>query len=102
MRAGCATLVSIFEGSNASYSGTRTGYGETWRLVGRRRSRWWRPHVPSHGGEWGGGPVGAGDERRIGIVSMDESRQVYVIGGGPGGLAAAAELRRRGMHPVIL
>jgi putative flavoprotein involved in K+ transport len=33
---------------------------------------------------------------------MDESRQVYVIGGGPGGLAAAAELRRRGMHPVIL
>jgi putative flavoprotein involved in K+ transport len=36
------------------------------------------------------------------IVMMDESRQVYVIGGGPAGLAAAAELRRRGMHPVIL
>src|SRR5580700_8570971 len=33
---------------------------------------------------------------------MDNSRQVYVIGGGPAGLAAAAELRRRGMHPVIL
>ena len=33
---------------------------------------------------------------------MDESRGLYVIGGGPGGLAAAAELRRRGMHPVIL
>ena len=33
---------------------------------------------------------------------MDESRQVYVIGGGPAGLAAGAELRRRGMHPVIL
>jgi cation diffusion facilitator CzcD-associated flavoprotein CzcO len=33
---------------------------------------------------------------------MDESRQVYVVGGGPAGLAAAAELRRRGLHPVIL
>jgi putative flavoprotein involved in K+ transport len=33
---------------------------------------------------------------------MDESRQVYVIGGGPAGLAVGAELHRRGMHPVIL
>jgi putative flavoprotein involved in K+ transport len=38
----------------------------------------------------------------MGVVTTDESRQVYVIGGGPAGLAAAAELRRRGMHPVIL
>jgi putative flavoprotein involved in K+ transport len=38
----------------------------------------------------------------MGIVNVDESRQVYVIGGGPAGLAAAAELRRRGTHPVIL
>jgi len=35
-------------------------------------------------------------------VNRDESRQVYVIGGGPAGLAAAAELRRRGMRPLIL
>jgi putative flavoprotein involved in K+ transport len=35
-------------------------------------------------------------------VSVGESRQVYVVGGGPGGLAAAAELRRRGLQPVIL
>jgi putative flavoprotein involved in K+ transport len=33
---------------------------------------------------------------------MDESRRVYVVGGGPGGLAAGAELRRRGLRPVIL
>jgi putative flavoprotein involved in K+ transport len=33
---------------------------------------------------------------------MDESRQVYIIGGGPAGLAVGAELRRRGMRPVIL
>ena len=36
------------------------------------------------------------------IVSVDESRRVYVVGGGPGGLAAGAELRRRGLQPVIL
>ena len=38
----------------------------------------------------------------MGIVDRDDSRQVYVVGGGPAGLAAGAELRRRGMHPVIL
>ena len=35
-------------------------------------------------------------------MSVDESRRVYVVGGGPGGLAAGAELRRRGLQPVIL
>src|ERR1700761_7356169 len=37
-----------------------------------------------------------------GIVSMDEARRVYVVGGGPAGLAAGAGLRRRGLRPVIL
>jgi putative flavoprotein involved in K+ transport len=46
-----------------------------------------------------------GNCRRSGIgvgVGVDETRRVYVVGGGPGGLAAAAELRRRGLRPVIL
>src|SRR5262249_34485752 len=37
-----------------------------------------------------------------GSVSWEGARAVYVGGGGPAGLAAAAELRRHGMHPVIL
>ena len=46
----------------------------------------------------GSGAVSSEAKGRTGIVNMD----VYVIGGGPSGLAAGAELRRRGMHPVIL
>jgi putative flavoprotein involved in K+ transport len=50
--------------------------------------------------------MGAGHWRsltdRVGVVSMDEARRVYVVGGGPAGLAAGAELRRRGLRPVIL
>src|ERR1700749_3765645 len=48
------------------------------------------------------GPVGAEGERRGGIGNMDEAREGPVIGGARAGLAAAAELRRRGMHPVVL
>ena len=33
---------------------------------------------------------------------MGEARRVYVVGAGPAGLAAGAELRRRGLRPVIL
>ena len=41
--------------------------------------------------------------RGIGVgVGVDEARLVYVVGGGPGGLAAGAELRRRGLRPVVL
>src|SRR5688500_17513899 len=35
-------------------------------------------------------------------MSATESNEITVVGGGPAGLAAAAELRRRGLDPVVL
>ncbi|MFI9625164.1 flavin-containing monooxygenase [Streptomyces sp. NPDC052042] len=42
-----------------------------------------------------GGPAPA-------LTDLTEDRPVYVIGGGPGGLSAAAALRERGMRAVVL
>ncbi|WP_158791065.1 NAD(P)-binding protein, partial [Streptomyces sp. NRRL WC-3549] len=36
------------------------------------------------------------------FADRTEDRPVYVIGGGPGGLAAAAALRERGVRAVVL
>ncbi|MFE3514670.1 flavin-containing monooxygenase [Streptomyces sp. NPDC059166] len=42
------------------------------------------------------------DESARSAVDRTDGRPVYVIGGGPGGLAAAAALRERGVRAVVL
>ncbi|MFI6059042.1 flavin-containing monooxygenase [Streptomyces sp. NPDC051286] len=42
------------------------------------------------------------DSPRSAPTDITEHRPVYVIGGGPGGLAAAAALRAQGVRPVVL
>lgn len=44
----------------------------------------------------------ADETGRIKGIDRTEDRPVYVVGGGPGGLAAAAALRRRGVRAVVL
>ncbi|MEU5401123.1 NAD(P)/FAD-dependent oxidoreductase [Streptomyces sp. NPDC005963] len=36
------------------------------------------------------------------VIDLTDERPVYIIGGGPGGLAAAAALRERGVRAVVL
>ncbi|MEI7030587.1 NAD(P)/FAD-dependent oxidoreductase [Streptomyces pratensis] len=47
-------------------------------------------------------PSTAGTDDAIALTDRTDDRPVYVIGGGPGGLAAAAALRARGVRVVVL
>ncbi|MFD7749154.1 flavin-containing monooxygenase [Streptomyces sp. NPDC059698] len=46
-------------------------------------------------------PSSAGS-RAVAVTDRTDDRPVYVVGGGPGGLAAAATLRARGVRAVVL
>ncbi|MGW1222818.1 NAD(P)-binding protein, partial [Streptomyces californicus] len=46
-------------------------------------------------------PSSAGS-RAVALTDRTDDRPVYVVGGGPGGLAAAAALRARGVRVVVL
>ncbi|WNF28808.1 NAD(P)/FAD-dependent oxidoreductase [Streptomyces sp. C11-1] len=47
-------------------------------------------------------PSTAGSHDAVALTDRTDDRPVYVIGGGPGGLAVAAALRARGVRAVIL
>ncbi|MFJ8075433.1 flavin-containing monooxygenase [Streptomyces sp. NPDC096176] len=44
----------------------------------------------------------ADTKNRVGRIDLTNDRPVYIVGGGPAGLAAAAALRQRGVRAVVL
>ncbi|MCM2393327.1 flavin-containing monooxygenase [Streptomyces albipurpureus] len=44
----------------------------------------------------------AGEKGKRKVIDLTDERPVYIVGGGPGGLAAAAALRARGVRAVVL